>query len=131
MSMDASTRASTSRASYRSAYTLFAAALVLAIGVVLRRTAVADRPRLRRVHLRPGSQSGAGRVPNYQAPIEETWAGDAAGIDLRGAWVLSQTGELRAVGRAAAGPGGLEHMHPRTPPQKKASTMPAWTDSAS
>jgi hypothetical protein len=79
-----------------SAYTLFAAALVIAIGVVLRRTAAAiGLAFVAFIAVRIGILTWA--RPNYQAPIRETWVGDPSGIDLRQAWVFTQGGELRAA----------------------------------
>jgi hypothetical protein len=78
-----------------SAYTLFAAALVIALGLVLRRAAAAiGLAFVLFIAFRIGI--GNWGRPHYQAPIEETWLGDA-GPDLQGAWVLSQGGELRVA----------------------------------
>lgn len=77
------------------AYTLFAAALVIAIGVVLRRTAAALGLALvlffaARVVIENWAR------PNYAEPLAETWVEDAgAEPDLRGAWAFSEANELR------------------------------------
>ena len=75
------------------AYTLFAAALVIAIGVVMRRTAAAVGLALVvffavRVTLENWAR------PRYAAKIEETWVG-GGGADLHDAWVFRETNELR------------------------------------
>jgi hypothetical protein len=78
-----------------SAYTVFAAALVIALGVVLRRTGAAiGLAFILFVALRIGIANWA--RPNYRAPIEQTWAGDA-GAELETAWVFSHAREFRAV----------------------------------
>jgi hypothetical protein len=89
------------------AYTLLAASLVIAVGVVLRRTAAAiGLAFVAFVAVRIGIANWA--RPNYQAPIEETWAGEAPGIDLRDAWVFSQSGEFRVAGGQPPDPGALD-----------------------
>ena len=76
-----------------SAYTLFAAALVIALGVVLRRTAAAvGLAFVVFIAFRIGLENAA--RPHYQAPIEKTWLGDP-GPELQGAWVFRQSGEFR------------------------------------
>ena len=76
-----------------SAYTLFAAALVIALGVVLRRTAAAiGLAFVLFIAFRIGIANWA--RPNYQDPIDGTFAG-APGPDLQGAWVFRQGGEFR------------------------------------
>jgi hypothetical protein len=79
-----------------SAYTLFAAALVIAFGVVLRRTAAAAGSAL--------VVFAAARIvienwarPHYQAQLHGTWPG-VPGPELQGAWVFRQGGELRMLG---------------------------------
>ena len=89
-----------------SAYTLFAAALVLAFGVVLRRTAAAvGLAFVLFIAARIGIEAWA--RPNYAEPIRESWVGGAPGADLRGAWVLSQGGELRALDGLPPDPAAL------------------------
>ena len=90
-----------------SAYTLFAAALVIALGVVLRRTAAAiGLAFVLFIAFRIGIANWA--RPHYQAPIRETWVGDA-GSELQGAWVVSQGGEFRfAQGGRPPDPGVLD-----------------------
>jgi hypothetical protein len=75
-------------------YTLFAAALVVAIGVVLRRTAAAIGLSLV-VFLAARIVILTLARPNYQDPIRETWPGDRD-LTPRGAWVFSESGELVA-----------------------------------
>ena len=78
-----------------SAYTLFAAALVIAFGVVLRRTAAAiGLAFVLFIAFRIGIANWA--RPHYQAPVEGTWAG-APGPELQGAWVFSEGGEFRVA----------------------------------
>ena len=75
------------------AYTLFAAALVVALGVVLRRTAAAIGLALVVfVAVRIAIENWARH--RYVAAIEDSWV-EGAGVDLRGAWVFNQGGELR------------------------------------
>jgi hypothetical protein len=75
------------------AYTLFAAALVVAIGVVLTRAAAAIGVALVVfITVRVAVENAA--RPRYAAAIDESWAG-GAGLDLRGAWVFRQAEELR------------------------------------
>jgi hypothetical protein len=76
-------------------YTLFAAALVLALGVVLRRAAAAiGLAFVLFLALRIGIGNWA--RPSYQQPIEASWT-EGVGPDLRGAWVFSQGGEFRVA----------------------------------
>src|SRR5262249_11951499 len=84
------------------AYTLFAGALALALGAVLRRTAVAVGAAL------VGFLAARIAVevwlrPNYAEPVHATWT-SGPGPDLHGAWVLSQHAgfELARGGRADA-----------------------------
>lgn len=75
------------------AYTLFAAALVVALGVVLRRTAAAiGLAFVLFIVFRIAIANWA--RPHYQAPLEESFAG-APGLALQGAWVFRQGGEFR------------------------------------
>jgi len=75
------------------AYGLFAAAVVLAVGVVLRRTAAAVGLALVvYVALRIGIEGWA--RPHYRAPIHETTTGSRL-PDLHGAWVITETRGLR------------------------------------
>jgi hypothetical protein len=80
------------------AYTLFAAALVLAVGVVLRRTATAIGLGLvgflaTRIAVEVWAR------PHYAAAIHRTWT-RGTGPDLRGAWILEQSNRLQlAPGR--------------------------------
>jgi hypothetical protein len=77
------------------AYTLFAAALVVALGVVLRRTATAiGIAVVAFLVLRIGILSWP--RGHFLAPIHKTWYGDA-GPDLRGAWLMSEQGGMRAA----------------------------------
>ena len=76
------------------AYTLFAAALVLALGVALRRAAAAiGLAFILFLALRIGIGNWA--RPNYQERIEATWTGDARPSDLAGAWIFREAGEIR------------------------------------
>ena len=76
------------------AYTLFAAALVLALGVALRRAAAAiGLAFVVFLALRIGLGNWA--RPNYQERIEATWTGDARPSDLAGAWIFREGGEIR------------------------------------
>jgi hypothetical protein len=88
------------------AYTLFAVGLVLAIGVVLRRTAAAIGLALV-LFIAARIAIAAWARPNYAEPIRESWAGAAPSPDLRGAWVYSQGGELRTVEGLPPDPGAL------------------------
>ena len=75
------------------AYTLFAAALVVALGVVLRRTAAAiGLAFVLFIVFRIAIANWA--RPHYRAPLEESFAG-APGLALQGAWVFRQGGEFR------------------------------------
>ena len=79
------------------AYALFATALVIALGVVLRRTAAAIGLSLVAfVALRVAVEGWV--RPHYLAAIHARWTG-THGPDLRGAWILSQLNGLR-VGEA-------------------------------
>jgi hypothetical protein len=85
------------------AYTLFAAALVIAVGVVLRRTAAAiGLAFVAFLAFRIGIATWA--RPNYQEPIRETGAGSIPADELRDAWVFSQQVELRAADGQPADP---------------------------
>ncbi len=78
------------------AYALFAAALVIAFGVVMRRAAAAiGLAFVLFIAFRIGIANWA--RPNYQAPIEKTWAGGAGGPELRDAWVFRQSTDLRVA----------------------------------
>ena len=78
-----------------SAYALFAAALVVATGVVLRRAAAAIGITLVVfVALRLGIEGWV--RPHYRPAIHRTWTG--SGPDLHGAWVLSEMRGLRSPG---------------------------------
>jgi hypothetical protein len=77
------------------AYTLFAAALVIALGVVLRRTGTAIGLAFVVFFMTRIGIEGWVRQ-HYEAAAHKTWTrGD--GPDLRGAWVLSQFRELRVA----------------------------------
>jgi hypothetical protein len=85
------------------AYTLFAAALVIALGVVLRRTAAAIGLALVvffavRVVVENWAR------PSYAAKLEETWPTGRTGADLGGAWVFSESVELRVTDGAVPDP---------------------------
>ena len=85
------------------AYALFAAALVLATGVVLRRAAAAIGITLAVfVALRLVIEGWVRQ--NYLAPLHRTWTGSAE-PDLHGAWVMSQGRELHLVGGGRPDPG--------------------------
>jgi ABC-type multidrug transport system fused ATPase/permease subunit len=77
------------------AYTLFAAALVLAIGAVLRRTGTAIGIAFVAFFvIRIGIEGWVRQ--HFQAAVHKTWtSGD--GPDLRGAWILSQLRGLRVA----------------------------------
>lgn len=86
-----------------SAYTLFAAALAIALGVVLRRTAAATGLAfVAFLAVRIGIGNWA--RPNYQEPVHSTWAGDVRGPELQGAWVFNQGGEFRVANGQAPDP---------------------------
>jgi hypothetical protein len=89
-----------------SAYALFAAALVVALGVVLRRTAAAVGLALV-AFLAVRIVIGNWARPNYQSPVEETRRGDF-GLDLHGAWVFNEGGELRLANGQPPDPGVVE-----------------------
>lgn len=77
-----------------SAYTLFAAALVIALGVVLRRTAaVVGLALVLFTAVRIVIENWA--RPHYSAQITERLG--AAGPELRGAWIFNQGAELRSL----------------------------------
>jgi hypothetical protein len=88
------------------AYTLFAAALVIAFGVVLRRTAAAIGLALVTFIVVRIAIGNWGR-PNYLSPVEETRRGDFGADFHHGAWVFSQGGEFRVVNGAAPDPAVL------------------------
>jgi hypothetical protein len=80
------------------AYALFAAALVISIGLVLRRTAAAIGLALVLFFAARVAIENWAR-PNYAEPLAERWVEDArAEADLRGAWVFSEANELRITG---------------------------------
>ena len=88
------------------AYTLFAAALVLALGVALRRAAAAiGLAFVLFITLRIGI--GNWLRPHYRAQLHETWTAAAGGPDLRGAWVFSETHELRTASGHHADPAAV------------------------
>jgi hypothetical protein len=77
------------------AYTLFAAALVLAIGVVLRRTATAiGLAFVAFFVIRIGIEGWVRQ--RFEPAVHRTWA-EGRGPDLRGAWILSQLRALRVL----------------------------------
>ena len=76
-------------------YTLFAAALVIAIGVVLRRTAAAIGLAVVAFFVIRLGLGVWGRQ-HYVAPVHKTWTG-GSGPDLRDAWILSQGHGLRTA----------------------------------
>lgn len=77
------------------AYTLFAAALVLALGVALRRTATAiGISVVAFLVLRIGILSWP--RSHFLAPVHETWYGGGE-PDLRGAWLITESGGFRAA----------------------------------
>ena len=76
-------------------YTLFAAALVVALGVVLRRTATAIGLAVVAFFvIRIGIEGWLRQ--HFVSAVHKTWTGDG-GPDLRGAWILSQSRGLRAA----------------------------------
>ena len=78
-------------------YTLFASALVLALGVSLRRAAASiGLAFVLFFALRIGIGNWA--RPNYQGRIDASWT-DGPGPDLAGAWVFRQGGEFRVADR--------------------------------
>ncbi len=77
------------------AYTLFAAALVIAIGVVLRRTAASIGLALVAFFVARIVIATLVR-PHYEAAVHKTWVG-GAGPQLHNAWILSETHGLRAA----------------------------------
>lgn len=88
------------------AYTLFASALVIALGVVLRRTAAAIGlafVAFMAVRISIGNWAR----PNYTSPIEEVRPGEF-GAELRDAWVFRQGGEFRVASGAAPDPAVVE-----------------------
>jgi hypothetical protein len=88
------------------AYTLFAAALVVALGVVMRRTAAAIGLAFV-AFIAVRISIGNWARPNYLSPIEETRRGDF-GADLRDAWVFNEGGEFRVASGAAPDPAVVE-----------------------
>jgi hypothetical protein len=71
------------------AYTVFAAALVIALGVVLRRTAPAIALAL--IGFVAARVAVSFLRPHYLAPLTATWSGNPqGGPDLRTAWVISK-----------------------------------------
>ena len=83
-------------------YTLFAAALVMALGVALRRAAAAiGLAFVLFLALRIGIGNWA--RPNYQGPIDATWT-EGTSPDLRGAWIFRQGGEFRVADGQAPDP---------------------------
>ncbi|MGH3078129.1 MAG: ABC transporter permease [Gaiellaceae bacterium] len=89
------------------AYTLFAAALVIAFGVTTRRTAAAIGLALVAfIAVRIGIANWA--RPHYQTPVHQTWVGDP-GPELHGAWVFREGGEFRlAQGQQPPDPAVLD-----------------------
>jgi hypothetical protein len=77
------------------AYTLFAAALVVAIGVVLRRTAAAIGLALVLFFVVRIAVENSAR-PNYASALEETWIVGSE-PDLRTAWVFSKANRLQVA----------------------------------
>ena len=78
------------------AYTLFAAALVVALGVVLRRTAAAvGLAFVTFIALRVGIATWA--RPHYLAPLHEASTTGSPGLELRDAWVFTERGDLRTA----------------------------------
>jgi hypothetical protein len=77
------------------AYTLFAAALVIAVGVVLRRTATAIGIAVVAFLVLRIGILGWPRG-HFVAPIHKTWYGSEA-PDLRGAWLMSQMHGFRVA----------------------------------
>jgi hypothetical protein len=77
-------------------YTLFAAALVIALGIVLRRAAAAIGLALV-VFLALRIGIGNWARPNYREPIQASWTEGPGPADLHGAWIFSQGGEFRVA----------------------------------
>lgn len=87
------------------AYTLFAAALVLAAGVVLRRSAPAiGLAFVAFIAVRIGIATWL--RPHYQSPLHATWQ-IGSGPDLRGAWVFHELHELRRSSGQPVDPGAM------------------------
>jgi hypothetical protein len=87
------------------AYTLFTAALVLAIGVVLRRTATAIGLGLVGFLAARIAVEALAR-PHYAAAVHRTWM-SGSGPDLRGAWILESHRGLQLVRGARPDPGAV------------------------
>jgi hypothetical protein len=68
---------------------------VIAIGVVLRRTAAAIGLALVAFFVARIAIENWAR-PRYASALEESWV-EGAGVDLRGAWVFRERGELRVT----------------------------------
>ncbi len=98
------------------AYTLFAAALVLAIGALSRRTALAV---LLGVILFLGIRIAVEIElrPHYQTPVRATWTG-VAGPDLHAAWVLDQSTGFRSASGGPVSPSQLDTCAARSPVRK-------------
>ncbi len=88
------------------AYTLFAAALVVAIGVVLRRTAAAIGLALVLFFVARIAIENSAR-PHYATKLEGSWV-EGTEPDLRGAWVFSQGGEFRIADGQVPDPGVVQ-----------------------
>jgi hypothetical protein len=84
------------------AYTFFAAALALAIGVVLRRTGTAIGLAFVVFFVLRIGILGWGRE-HYQAAVHKSWT-TGEGPGLRGAWILSDVRGLRLAGGGAPDP---------------------------
>ena len=77
------------------AYTLYAAALVVALGVLLRRTSAAvGLALILFLATRIGVEAFGRR--NYQPPIHTTWT-NGPGPDLSNAWLITEQGGLRTA----------------------------------
>ena len=87
-------------------YTLFAAALVIALGVVLRRAAAAIGLALVVFFVVRITVENWARQ-RYAAALDESWV-EGAGPDLRGAWVFREGGELRVTDGGVPDPAVVE-----------------------
>ena len=78
------------------AYTLYAAALVVALGVLLRRAGAAIALALIVfLSTRIGIEALARR--NYKSPLHATWT-DGSGPDLSNVWLINEQGGMRTTG---------------------------------
>jgi hypothetical protein len=88
-------------------YTLFAAALVIALGAVLRRTATALGLAFVAFFVLRIGIVGWGRQ-HFEAAVHKSWTGGSGGPDLRGAWILSDTHGFRLADGGRPEPTDIE-----------------------